>query len=218
MKPNKVKSPRTTAIDAWVAELKVALTETAGEPVIRKIPYERSEMPAEMLWWRASGAPSVCIGIGKEDSGLLAADVADILSRTWGPGEITDESPDDTEGWDVWNLQLASGPNVRFYVSPEISSGPGRNLELLMDIELPIVIRFGHTQMPLRELAGLTPGSVIGFDRSVDDPVELLVNGHVVALGEAIMVKGSYGIRISEISSQKERLATSAFSVQEHTL
>jgi flagellar motor switch protein FliN/FliY len=72
--------------------------------------------------------------------------------------------------------------------------------------------------MALREVAALTPGSVIGFERSIDEPVELMINGHVVALGEAVTVKGSYGIRISEISSRRERLLTSSLAAQEQTL
>jgi flagellar motor switch protein FliN/FliY len=69
----------------------------------------------------------------------------------------------------------------------------------------------------LRDIARLTPGSVIGFERGADEPVELLVNGHVVALGEAITVKGSYGIRISEISSRRE-LVTSSLAAPEQAV
>ena len=64
--------------------------------------------------------------------------------------------------------------------------------------------------MALRDIAGLSAGSVIELDRGVDEPVEIMVNGHVVALGEAVMVQGSYGVRISEISSRRERLLTSS--------
>jgi len=49
------------------------------------------------------------------------------------------------------------------------------------------------------------------LDRGVDDPVEVMVNGHVVARGEAVIVDGSYGVRISEISSRRERLLVSPF-------
>jgi flagellar motor switch protein FliN/FliY len=83
---------------------------------------------------------------------------------------------------------------------------PGANLDVLMDIELPVMLRFGRTQMTLRDILGLSTGSVIDFGQGADDPVEILVNGRVVARGEAVMVQGNYGVRIAEIASRRERL------------
>jgi flagellar motor switch protein FliN/FliY len=213
-------SPRALTMDAWGVELARALTENGGmQPGVRKIPFDRNEVPADMLWWQASGSPAVWIGVDVQDAKLLPADLSDLLNRTWGHGEITDERPAGTEAWEVWNVQFTTGENVRFFVSAETTPAqPASNLDLLMDIELPVVIRFGRTQMALREVAALTPGSVIGFERGIDEPVELMINGHVVALGEAVTVKGAYGIRISEISSRRERLLTSSLAAEEQTL
>jgi flagellar motor switch protein FliN/FliY len=80
-------------------------------------------------------------------------------------------------------------------------------LDVLLDIELPVTLRFGRTQMLLGDVIALGTGSVIEFDRAVDEPVEVLVNGRVVARGEAVMVQGNYGVRVSEIISRRERLA-----------
>jgi len=82
-------------------------------------------------------------------------------------------------------------------------------LEVLLDIELPVTLRFGRTQMQLGDVLALGSGSVIEFDHSANEPVEVLVNGRVVARGEAVMVQGNYGVRISEIASRRERLGTS---------
>lgn len=86
------------------------------------------------------------------------------------------------------------------------NSQPGSPLDLLLDIELPVTIRFGRTQMTLNELIDLNRGSVIDFGQNADEPVEVLVNGRVVARGEAVMVKGNYGVRISQIESRRERM------------
>jgi flagellar motor switch protein FliN len=220
MKPNKLSTHRALATEVWAAELRRALTEAGGnEPVLRRVSSGQNEMPADMVWWHSSGSPSICIGVGAQEAALLPMSLTDLLSKTWGPGEITDQSRSEADEWEVWDARFASGDNVRFFVSPEIA-GPAvaPNLEMLMDIELPLVIRFGQTQMALRDIARLTAGSVIGFERGADEPVELLINGHVVALGEAVTVKGSYGIRISEISSGRERLVTSSLGVGEQTV
>jgi len=217
---NKANTRRPLATEAWVAELRRVLTEAGGnEPLIRRAASDQSEMPSDILWWRASSSPAVCIGVGAQDAQLLPLSLSDLLNSSWGPGEITDQSRTPSDGWEVWNAGFASGINVRFFVSPEIAGNPvAPNLEMLMEIELPLVIRFGQTQMALRDIARLTPGSVIGFERDAHQPVELLINGHVVALGEAVTVKGSYGVRISEISSGRERLVTSSLEAREQTI
>jgi flagellar motor switch protein FliN/FliY len=73
------------------------------------------------------------------------------------------------------------------------------NLGLVMDVELNVSLRFGQRQLPLREVLELVSGSVIELDRQVDDPVELLLDGKVIARGEAVIVDGNYGLRVTEI-------------------
>ena len=77
---------------------------------------------------------------------------------------------------------------------------------MLIDIDLPLVVRFGRTELPLRQLTQLGPGSVIDLGRSPDDPVEVLVSNRVVARGEVVVVSGSYGVRILDVVSQRERV------------
>jgi flagellar motor switch protein FliN/FliY len=73
------------------------------------------------------------------------------------------------------------------------------NLKLVMDVELNVSLRFGQRQMPLREVLGLASGSVVELDRKVNEPVELLLDGKLVARGEAVIVDGNYGMRVTEI-------------------
>jgi flagellar motor switch protein FliN/FliY len=86
------------------------------------------------------------------------------------------------------------------------STQTGSALDLLLDIELPVTLRFGRRQMTLQDVIGLNPGSVIDFGQGAEEPVEVLVNGRVVARGEAVMVQGNYGVRISQIENRRERL------------
>ena len=77
-------------------------------------------------------------------------------------------------------------------------------MDLLMDMELPVMVRFGSTRMLLRDLLKLTAGSIVEFNRSPENAVEVLVNGRIVARGSAIVVEGNYGVRISEIAPARE--------------
>jgi flagellar motor switch protein FliN/FliY len=73
------------------------------------------------------------------------------------------------------------------------------NLNLVMDVELNVSLRFGQRQMPLRDVLELASGSVIELDRMVDDPVDLFLDGKLIARGEAVIVDGNYGLRVTEI-------------------
>ncbi len=82
---------------------------------------------------------------------------------------------------------------------PKKSTIDPANLQLVMDVELNVSLRFGQCQLPLRDVLDLASGSVIELDRDVDDPVELLLDGKVIARGEAVIVDGNYGLRVTEI-------------------
>jgi flagellar motor switch protein FliN/FliY len=92
--------------------------------------------------------------------------------------------------------------------SGEQASQNTGTMNLLMDMELPVMVRFGSTRMLLRDLLKLTAGSVIEFNRCLENPVEVLVNGRIVARGSAILVEGNYGVRISEIAPSREACNT----------
>ena len=85
------------------------------------------------------------------------------------------------------------------------ADGPG-NLGALLDIDLTLVVRFARTELSLRSLTMLGPGSMVDMGRSPDDPVQLLVGGRVIAEGEVVVVAGNYGVRITSLVSPAERL------------
>lgn len=73
-------------------------------------------------------------------------------------------------------------------------------LDRLRDVELDVTVRFGQTELPLREVAALGGGSMIELNRTVDEPVELLVNDCPYAIGEVVVVDGYYSVRVTEVS------------------
>ncbi len=89
--------------------------------------------------------------------------------------------------------------------APTPREDPARNMERLLDVELEVVVRFGLTQMPLRELIRIGVGSMIELNRQVDEPVELLVNNRPLARGSVVVVDGYYGVCITEIGQPEER-------------
>jgi flagellar motor switch protein FliN/FliY len=77
--------------------------------------------------------------------------------------------------------------------------GDTQKLELLLDVNLGLTLRFGQRDLTLREILDLDSGSVIELDRNVEEPAELLLGDKVIARGQVVTVNGNYGIRITDM-------------------
>jgi flagellar motor switch protein FliN/FliY len=97
-------------------------------------------------------------------------------------------------------LAAASPPAVETPSEPAADGdAPESNFELLKDVELEVTLRFGERSMRLREILELGEGSVIELDREVQEPVDLLLDGKLIARGEVVIVDGNYGLRVQEV-------------------
>jgi flagellar motor switch protein FliN/FliY len=102
----------------------------------------------------------------------------------------------------VFRMGPGDGSAAFLAVACDVAAAAGdRRLEAVLDVDLPLVVRFGQAMMPLRALADLGPGAVIDMGRSPDEPVELLVGERMIARGEVVIVAGNYGVRITELVS-----------------
>ncbi len=97
-------------------------------------------------------------------------------------------------------------PDPRSSVVLTLSGSAQQNLQMLMDVDLELSVSFGSTTLLLQDVLKLASGSIVELNRSAADPVEVLVNDSVIARGEVVVVEGNYGIRITEIVSQRERI------------
>ena len=79
-------------------------------------------------------------------------------------------------------------------------------LELLYDLQLPVSIELGRTNMLVRNILRLGRGSVIEFDKLVSEPVDILINGKKVAEGEVVVIDKHFGIRVTTLVDPSERL------------
>ncbi len=80
--------------------------------------------------------------------------------------------------------------------------------DLLLDVELPLCVSFGRTRLPLVDIVQLTKGSILDLNRSIAEPVELIVNDCVIARGQVVVMEENYGVRIQEIMSRRDLLRT----------
>jgi flagellar motor switch protein FliN/FliY len=83
-----------------------------------------------------------------------------------------------------------------------------KRMDLLLDVELPVSVSFGRAQLLLKDVIKLTTGSIIELNRSISEPVDVIVNNCVIARGEVVVVEGNFGVRVHEVVSRQERLRT----------
>lgn len=111
-------------------------------------------------------------------------------------------------------LTALSGSSSSSPQQPEVPAAvmnsDNHNLQLIMDVELNLTLRFGQRTLILSEVADLTTGSVVELDRVVDEPVELLLGERVIARGDVVIVDGNYGLRITELASFDQSALLSA--------
>ena len=90
----------------------------------------------------------------------------------------------------------------------ENGSAPGeRRMDLLLDVPLDVSVELGRARMTIQDLLALGPGSVIELDKIAGEALDILVNDRLVARGEAVVVNDKFGVRITDIVSQAERIA-----------
>lgn len=112
-------------------------------------------------------------------------------------------------------LEAPVKPTVKAARSTAAAAAPGydyegTNIDLLLDVELPITVRIGTTEMRLLDIMRLGLGSIIELEKLVDDPVEVLVNDKLVARGEVVVCDSNFAVRITEVQSKAERIKSLA--------
>jgi flagellar motor switch protein FliN/FliY len=80
------------------------------------------------------------------------------------------------------------------------------NLEVILDVPVTLSMEVGHTRIPIRNLLQLNQGSVVELDRAAGEPLDVFVNGTLVAHGEVVVVNDKFGIRLTDVVSPAERI------------
>ena len=84
---------------------------------------------------------------------------------------------------------------------------PEGNLEVLLDVPLEVVVELGRTDLQIKDILNLAPGSVVELNRMAGEPINIMVNGKLVARGEVVVIDENFGVKIIQIISPMERLS-----------
>ena len=118
---------------------------------------------------------------------------------------------DDTGGDDVQSDGLSDVQNASATVFKEISSDSDlkhaqNDINLILDIPVQLTVELGRTKIAIKNLLQLAQGSVVELDGLAGEPMDVLVNGCLIAQGEVVVVNDKFGIRLTDIITQSERI------------
>ena len=135
--------------------------------------------------------------------------------------ELSDTAESDAAMADDWEAALAEqgpleaaapqapAPQRASFAQLQPDAAPGaavpEQLDLVMDIPVTLSVELGRTKIQIRELLQLAQGSVVDLDRLAGEPMDVLVNGFLIARGEVVLVNDKFGIRLTDIVSPTER-------------
>jgi flagellar motor switch protein FliN/FliY len=96
--------------------------------------------------------------------------------------------------------------NFTNFASTEGISGAGNDLNMILDIPVQLTVELGRTRIPIKHILQLAQGSVVELDALAGEPMDVLVNGFLIAQGEVVVVNDKFGIRLTDIVTPSERM------------
>jgi len=182
----QVAGVATSALKASWGEVQLRIDAASGAPSwpasstswLRLA--ESAPAPAALMEVQLSAALAAALRAEKPESAATATAPPVALGSNASSSDSSSPDP------------LSSDP-----LSPRETQG---KLDLLMDVELALTLRFGSRSMLLREVLDLHPGTVVDLDRQVKDPIDVLLDGRLVARGEVVVLNGNYGVRVTEVA------------------
>lgn len=124
-------------------------------------------------------------------------------------GSHSGQNMDDRNRTNVQQNQENSVQSVQFSNFEQhdnLEQKSPKNLDLLMDISLQVTVELGRTNKAIKDILDLSPGSIVALDKLAGEPVDILVNNKLIAKGEVVVIEENFGVRVTDILSQLDRL------------
>ncbi|OTQ80586.1 flagellar motor switch protein FliN [Gilliamella apis] len=113
---------------------------------------------------------------------------------------------DDSQATNLIDEESVTTEAIFETLSPQPSNVKEQDINLILDIPVNLSVELGRTKMAIKDLLNLTQGSVIALDGLAGEPLDILINGYLIAQGEIVVVGDNYGVRITDIITPSERV------------
>jgi flagellar motor switch protein FliN/FliY len=101
---------------------------------------------------------------------------------------------------------VAPATFANFTPTSTSGAGAGNDINMILDIPVQLTVELGRTKIPIKHILQLAQGSVVELDALAGEPMDVLVNGYLIAQGEVVVVNDKFGIRLTDIVTPSERL------------
>ena len=128
----------------------------------------------------------------------MAAEWAAALAENKG-GDVASELAPAAES-------VAPAAFAQFAPGNSIGTTPGNDLNMILDIPVQLTVELGRTRIPIKHILQLAQGSVVELETLAGEPMDVLVNGYLIAQGEVVVVNDKFGIRLTDIVTPSERM------------
>ncbi|CVD21869.1 Flagellar motor switch protein FliN [Serratia marcescens] len=129
----------------------------------------------------------------KQPSGEGKESVDDLWADAFNEQQSSEKSDASTEG-------------VFKSLEAQDALGSLQDIDLILDIPVKLTVELGRTKMTIKELLRLSQGSVVALDGLAGEPLDILINGYLIAQGEVVVVADKFGVRITDIITPSERM------------
>jgi flagellar motor switch protein FliN/FliY len=130
----------------------------------------------------------------------MAAEWAAALAETkGGGGEVASELASPAES-------VAPAQFTNFQAAQPVNTGAGNDINMILDIPVQLTVELGRTRIPIKHILQLAQGSVVELETLAGEPMDVLVNGYLIAQGEVVVVNDKFGIRLTDIVTPSERM------------
>ena len=135
-----------------------------------------------------------------------------ITADDWGAAMSEQAAVDTAAGTDDWAAAMAEqdAEPAKSHVFEKFGAGGGgatqNDLDMILDIPVQLTVELGRTKMPIKNLLQLAQGSVVELSGMAGEPLDVMINGFLIAQGEVVVVNDKLGIRLTDITTPSERL------------
>jgi flagellar motor switch protein FliN/FliY len=135
-----------------------------------------------------------------EESNAAPAGEQDAMAAEWAAA-LAESKPAATEV-----EQVAPAAFANFAAASPALTSAGNDISMILDIPVQLTVELGRTRIPIKHILQLAQGSVVELETLAGEPMDVLVNGYLIAQGEVVVVNDKFGIRLTDIVTPSERM------------
>ena len=138
-----------------------------------------------------------------EENSTAASDEQDAMAAEWAAA-LAEAKPETASELHSAADQVASASFQNF--APTTAMSAGNDINMILDIPVQLTVELGRTRIPIKHILQLAQGSVVELEALAGEPMDVLVNGYLIAQGEVVVVNDKFGIRLTDIVTPSERM------------